>query len=72
MPAATRTILALLVEEPLPWSVQELAREIGKLPATLDALDELHRAGLANRINKRFVCASRAALCASRLEARDA
>ena len=67
MPKAARTILHLLVEEPLPWSLDELSREIGSQSATLDAVGELVRAGLANRINTRFVCVSHAAVCAARL-----
>jgi hypothetical protein len=61
-------VLGLLVEEDRPWAMEELVREIGDRPTTLDAIAELDRAGLAHRINKRFVWVSRAALQANRIE----
>lgn len=62
-------ILGLLVdpEASRPWSVQEVAREIGDDVATADGLARLTAAGLAHRIAEDFVWASRAALHAEAL-----
>jgi predicted transcriptional regulator len=61
-------ILGLLLEPGAqrPWSVEEVAREIGDEVATADALARLAGAGLLHRLNS-FVWASRAALLAERL-----
>jgi predicted transcriptional regulator len=47
-PATDWTVLALLLDpdDRLPWSTDELAREIGDHPAVTDSLKRLHRAGL--------------------------
>ena len=58
----TQAVLAALVAEDRPWTVEEVIREFGDRVAAVDAIAELHAAGLINRINKRVVCASRAAL----------
>ncbi len=44
-------VLALLLDpdDRLPWSTDELAREIGDHPAVIDSLKRLHRAGLIHR-----------------------
>jgi hypothetical protein len=64
-----RTILALLLCEPHPWTREELARELGGLPIeTHDALESLIRCGLVNSDGER-VTASRAARAFEELEA---
>jgi hypothetical protein len=62
-------ILGLLVDPGAsrPWSVDEVAREIGEEVATADGLARLIGAGLAHRIGEGFVWASRAALHAEAL-----
>jgi hypothetical protein len=67
MTTATATALALLIEQDRVWSVEKLARELGGMTITLDAIAELQRDGLLNRINRHFVCASHAALRAEQL-----
>jgi len=57
-------VLCTLTTEDRVWTVEELIRFHGDRAAVKDALAELTRAGLVNRINKRTVCASRAALAA--------
>ena len=61
-------ILGLLVdpEASRPWSVDEVAREIGDKVETTDSLARLVGAGLVHRLSS-FVWASRAALHAERL-----
>jgi len=57
-----RVVLALLLESRIngPWSMRELALEIGgELPAT-DAIRRLHAAGLVHRCEE-FVWATRPA-----------
>jgi predicted transcriptional regulator len=64
-----RTILALLLCEPQPWTREELARELGGQPIeTHDALESLIRCGLVNREGE-CVAASRAARAFEALEA---
>ena len=62
-------ILGLLLdpEASRPWSVDEVAREIGDEVATADGLARLTAAGLAHRIGEGFVWARRAALHAEAL-----
>ncbi len=60
-------VLASLLAEDRPWMVEELIREKGERIEVEDAIAELHAAGLLNRINKRVVCASRAAIHADEL-----
>jgi hypothetical protein len=62
-------ILGLLVdpEAHRPWSVDEVAREIGDKVATADGLARLIGAGLAHRTSEDFVWATRAALYAEAL-----
>jgi len=67
MSTITRAVLMLLLTEDRSWKVEELVRETDDRLGTLDAIAELDRSGLANRINKRFVCASRAALQADEI-----
>jgi hypothetical protein len=62
-------ILGLLVDPGAsrPWSVDEIAREIGDEVATADGLARLTAAGLTHQIDAGFVWASRAALHAEAL-----
>jgi hypothetical protein len=55
------------IGEQRTWSIEELTREIGDHVSTLDAVAQLDRVGLLNRVNERFVCASRAALAAEQI-----
>lgn len=48
--------------------VEELVREKGDRMEVVDAVAELDAVGLVTRINKRVVCASRAAIHADRLD----
>ena len=63
-------ILGLLLEpdSQRPWSVDEVAREIGDELAAADSLARLAGAGLVYRLD-RFVWVSRAALHSDRLAA---
>ena len=63
----TRGVLQSLVAENRPWMIEELIREKGERIEVEDAIADLHAAGLLNRINKRVVCASRAAIRAEEL-----
>jgi hypothetical protein len=65
--AITRGVLQSLVVEDRPWTIEELIRDQGSRIEVEDALADLHAAGLVNRINKRVVCASRAAIRADEL-----
>jgi hypothetical protein len=65
--AITRGVLQSLVVEDRPWTIEELIREQGERSDVEDAIADLHAAGLLNRINKRVVCASRAAIRADEL-----
>ncbi len=62
-------VLFSLISEDRPWTVEEMIREKGDGShlAVVDALAELEAKGLVTRINKRVVCASRAALKADEL-----
>ena len=57
-----RVVLALLLESrhPGPWSVRELAREVGGELQTTDAVARLHAVGLVHRCHE-FVWATRPA-----------
>jgi hypothetical protein len=60
-------VLSSLLAEDRPWTVEEMIREKGNRLEVEDAITELHGAGLVNRINKRVICASRAAICSDEL-----
>jgi hypothetical protein len=55
-------VLSSLLAEDRPWTVEEMVREKGNRLDVVDAIAELHGAGLVTRINKRVICASRAAI----------
>jgi predicted transcriptional regulator len=55
-------VLSSLLAENRPWTVEEMVREKGNRLEVVDAITELHAAGLVTRINKRVICASRAAI----------
>ncbi len=67
--AITRGVLLSLIAEDRPWTIEELIREKGDRIEVEDAIAELHASGLLNRINKRVVCASRAAIRSDELDA---
>ena len=66
---ADAEVLAMLVAEDAqrPWSLDEVARELGNPVRATDALNRLHAAGLVHRIGD-FVFAARPALHAARLQ----
>ena len=64
-----RSVLQSLIIEDRPWTVKELIRDKGERIEVEDAIADLHASGLVNRINKRVVCASRAAIRADKLNA---
>ncbi len=68
-PTSPQGVLFSLIAEDRPWTVEEMVREKGEGSrlAVVDALAELEGKGLVTRINKRVVCASRAALKADEL-----
>jgi predicted transcriptional regulator len=57
-------ILWTLLHEPRPWSVDEVAREVGQDP--VDSLNRLYGGGLIHR-HDRFVWPTRAAVMAEDL-----
>jgi hypothetical protein len=61
-------VLSSLLAEDRPWTVEELVREKGNRLEVVDAIAELDALGLVTQINKRVVCASRAAIHADRLD----
>jgi predicted transcriptional regulator len=60
---AEKTILSLLLiaDSQRPWSVDEVAREMGDRVRAADGIASLHAAGLVHRCGE-FVFATRAAL----------
>jgi predicted transcriptional regulator len=68
-PTSPQGVLFSLLAEDRPWTVEEMIREKGEgsRVAVVDALAELEAMGLVTRINKRVMCASRAALKADEL-----
>jgi hypothetical protein len=59
--------LLILPDEQRPWSISELALELGSPIDVEDALARLHGAGLVHRCGE-FVWATRAALAAEAME----
>lgn len=43
-------LMLLLDADCVPWSIEEIACEIGDHPAVTDSLKRLHRAGLVHRL----------------------
>jgi hypothetical protein len=60
-------VMSSLLAEDRPWTVEEMIREKGNRLEVVDAIAELHAAGLITRINKHVICASRAAIRADEL-----
>ena len=56
-----KTVLMLLFDDPSPWSVQELGRELHDERLAVDAVAELAGAGLVHRLGGDFVVPTRAA-----------
>lgn len=62
MSTNTQGVLSSLLAEDRPWTVEEMIREKGNRLEVVDAIAELQAAGLVTRINRRVICASRAAI----------
>jgi hypothetical protein len=60
--------LLLVEDDQRPWSTEEMIRDIGRRTDVLDAIANLHGAGLINRTTDGFIFASRAALRLDRLD----
>jgi len=58
--AADWAVLVLLLDDCLPWSTDEIAREISDHTAASESVNRLCRAGLVHRCNN-FVFATRSA-----------
>jgi len=55
-----RTVLYLLIQDPFPWTVEELGREVGDLRGTSDAVAALVSTGHVHRFGE-FVIPTRSA-----------
>lgn len=55
-----RTVLHLLIQDPFPWTIEELGRELGDRASTSDAVATLAGAGLVHRFGE-FVIPTRSA-----------
>jgi hypothetical protein len=60
MDGSERTVLLVLFHDPLPWTVEELGRELGDRGDAIDAVGRLVGAGLVHRLGD-FVFPTRAA-----------
>ena len=60
--------LLLIDHEQRPWATDELIREIGRPQNVLDAISNLHGAGLLHRTSDGFIFATRAAIRMDRLD----
>lgn len=56
-----RALLAVLLDDPCLWAVEEIGRELNDPVEAESSLSRLHAAGLAHRLDGGFVFASRAA-----------
>jgi len=65
--SAIMTVL-LVHHDQRPWATDELVRDIGRPRDVLDAISNLHGAGLTHRTTDGFVFASRAAIHMDRLD----
>lgn len=61
-------LMLLLDGDCVPWSIEEVAREISDDTAAIESLERLHRAGLVHRCNE-FVFPSRPARSFEKLRA---
>ena len=65
---ADGAVLHLLTTgDPRPWSIDEILREHGHGPHTLDAVARLNAAGLIHRTQDGYIWASRAAIRADQI-----
>jgi predicted transcriptional regulator len=55
-------LILLSHNEQRPWSIDELARELGDQTAAIDSINRLQRAGLIHRTNDGFIFATRPAV----------
>lgn len=55
-----RTVLHLLIQDPFPWTIEELGRELDDQASTSDAVATLAGAGLVHRFGE-FVTPTRSA-----------
>jgi hypothetical protein len=62
-----RAILTMLLAELVPWSVEEVLREVADPVEAEDSLGRLHATGLLHRIGEGFVLPTRAAVRANAL-----
>lgn len=62
-----RTILMMLLADPVPWKTEEVLREMANPVQAEDGLGRLHAAGLIHRIGDGFVFPTRAAARANAL-----
>jgi hypothetical protein len=65
--SAIMTIL-LVHHDQRPWATDELIRDIGRRQDVLDAIANLHGAGLLHRTSDSFVFATQAAVHMDRLD----
>jgi len=62
--ATANTVLDLMLDDDVqrPWTIHELALEIGSTIVVEDAIAELHAAGLVHKTSDGFVFAARPAI----------
>jgi len=65
--SAIMTVL-LVPEDQRPWSTDELIRDIGRPRDVLDAISNLHAAGLLHRTTDGFLFATHAAIYIDQLD----
>ena len=64
-----KTIMSVLLvkDDQRPWSIEDLARELGDHLRAIDAVERLHRSGLVHRTAEDLVFPTRAALHMGRI-----
>lgn len=67
-----RNVLNLMLDDPWPWSLDEIARELRSTIAAQDAVTRLADAGLLHRLDSGFVFPTRSARRADELGLGDA